>query len=208
MNQSSRLINNEKHLMSSLIQYPEFFEKIKVYGNIFEQDEMKKLYGILEHLVERDGKYDMISLYEFIQDGKNYSRKELDDIYEMFASGDHFELYLNIVLIEKLKKNLQNFSLKIMYNDYLKYSDIKLELEDLVKNIKVPNEDTIKRIDIICRDALANLYPDKVKSFIDFFDKNQGGFENDELIYIAARPGIGKTQYAKNLIIKDIKNYK
>lgn len=199
-------MNIERSLLNILIHNPEKFELVDKYNDIFTLSETRKLYKIIQTLVKQNGSFTMKSILDFIENDKHFSVDEFMKITDSFEYDDwKLQTYLNQLLLKKVKTDLKQYTLEVINNDYTDIIQVKTELEKIKDSIYIHDETTIKKADQVCRETLENLYPRKIYSGDEYIDDNQGGYSEDELIFLAARPGDGKTKRCLHLICKQLK---
>ena len=195
----------EKNILSVIINNSNLWESFKSYGDIFQDKDCKHLYQILL-LLFNDIKINKNILKKHVIDNKCYSYSLLSDIIESDKSEENYELYLEKLLTGELKKKLLSYFEDLSKNKLKTLSVIKSELIKKLDSVKMPYEKDLENIREICKRSLNNLYPETIKSTIDFFDINQGGFVRGDFVFIGARPGQGKSSYSRFLTIELLKN--
>lgn len=181
-----------------LINY-ECFAKLNEYGNIFLK--LYRYYDSLVEIHESDIKDNYLISDVFQKNKIDYGHvlKILESIeYEHQHFDRYLEKYLNYYSEKKTEIYFNKFR-----NKEISLDELQIEIE---KNVLIKKVESSKSnmIDIINDENF-----DKHDEFIDigipFF---QNGFSKEELIIIAARPGIGKTTLMRNWNIKaGIKNF-
>lgn len=195
-------------LLGIVINNPEKFSELKKFGNIFSNNEAKKLYSILDNLHEKNEAFDKESILDFIQDDKHFSISVFYSIYESEWDLGKYNLYLNIILTKYYKTNFKNMYLQVIGDDYKSYMDIKQRIQEFLEDIKEPDYMEFADIKDICYRMINNLKANndiqKVKSGIHFFDAYQGGWDKTDYILLGAGEGVGKTSYIIILILKQL----
>jgi replicative DNA helicase len=194
------MIDCEKNLIGTVINFPDLIENIIHYENLFQTSSICEIWDIIKKFKTEKKKNELLQAY--IIDNTKYLDEYLKCINDAYIESN-FDYYLEQVLTNKMIRDIQVYSTEMKGKSYL---DILSDIDAIVKsNEIISNNDIVKASDI-CQDILENPYEKKIVSNIDFIDDKQGGFALDEFIIIPARPSTGKTSKMIDLIKRDIRS--
>lgn len=200
----------------------------KITGILNENDFYKQtnqlLYSIIIELFQSQGIVDQVSLFEHLNKteqmkscgGLDYIVAITDDI-PYIANVEH---YAKLVRNDSILRQLINLSNKLMsdayepqhdvnkllaqaQNDFMELSKRRFNTEGFT-HLRDTMKVTFKKLDAIHKD------PDSlqgVPSGFDSLDKLTSGFQNSDLIIVAARPSMGKTAFALSLAGNAVTNF-
>ncbi len=195
----------------------EALEKVceELTSDMFYSDAHKKIFEALEKLRLKDTGIDITTVSNELEKNKSLGLvggiEYLTEIVDSVATPSNLEYYINIIFEKYVLRTLINKSTEIINSCYDEEKDINNIVEDAEKNILgVNSERTVKDIK-----PIQEILVDSQKK-IEFLAKNGGevtgvasgfydldkkttGFHENELIIIAARPGMGKTSLAINM---------
>jgi replicative DNA helicase len=193
--------NPEYQLIALLLNYPENYEKLEKLPNIFQNNLCNYIFSVMQ----KQKKFNVDTIRDVVKD--KIKDVAFDEIYESYFEEDQLDSYLDYIQSQYAKNKILKYANELKRTDYKRYDDIKNDIEKIVVDIDKSSENEInsskeiiekmqKQGTTICK---------LVKSGIGYFDRN-GGFESTDFVIIAARPSVGKTTYALNLIGQDIVN--
>lgn len=190
--------NPEFCLLGIVLNFPEYFEKIKKSGNIFLNKNCHELYNILVN----EKSFNKQTILEIIKTKNVITEDDFLEIYNSEYQEDHFNIYYEYVLTNYSRQKLYQESINIYKNKIKNVDEMRLILQNLLNNLDINQElDNITSKEII--QQLAKEQIRMIKSEFPFLDQ-YGGYETTDLIYIAGRPGTGKTSLILNLIKKHL----
>ena len=193
-------MKNRKHpeycLMGIVLNYPEYWEQLKPIGNIFQNALCYRIYEIL-CTVE---KFNNQTIRDIVVTG-NIHEDEYDNIYNSLFEVEKFDTYLEHVMIKDAKDKSLKIIREMLSNKHKSILEIRKDFVKIIDRLdKVGTSDIITSHEIIHEMMQPNAKPDKyIKSHIPWIDE-RGGYQCTDLSYIAARPSVGKTTMALNLI--------
>ena len=196
---------NERHeiestIIASLLQKPDLIEKLRVRPEMFTHDGMK---SFIEYVFEI-GKVDHNEIY--LKTTKDKTFLDIDTISNLYNSKfigyGFFERYqqdlLNLYQIDQTQNVLQEFNSEPSIHNF----DEMLNKLQKVSLISATEESGTKKI---VDHFVEELYSEEPKQQINtgykLMDYKIGGLEPTQLIVIAARPSVGKTGFALNMML-------
>lgn len=196
---------NERHeiestIIASLLQKPDLIEKLRVKPEMFTHDGMK---SFIEYVFEI-GKVDHNEIY--LKTTKDKTFLDIDTISNLYNSKfigyGFFERYqqdlLNLYQIDQTQSVLQEFNSEPSIHNF----DEMLNKLQKVSLISATEESGTKKI---VDHFVEELYSEEPKQQINtgykLMDYKIGGLEPTQLIVIAARPSVGKTGFALNMML-------
>lgn len=196
---------NERHeiestIVASLLQKPDLIEKLRVRPEMFSHDGMK---SFMEYVFEV-GKVDHNEIY--LKTTKDKSFLDMNTISNLYNSKfigyGFFERYqqdlLNLYQIERTQNVLQEFNSDPNIQNF----DEMLNKLQKVSLISANDESGTKKI---VDHFVEELYSEEPKQQINtgykLMDYKIGGLEPTQLVVIAARPSVGKTGFALNMML-------
>lgn len=196
---------NERHeiestIVASLLQKPDLIEKLRVRPEMFSHDGMK---SFMEYLFEV-GKVDHNEIY--LKTTKDKSFLDMDTISNLYNSKfigyGFFERYqqdlLNLYQIERTQNVLQEFNSDPNIQNF----DEMLNKLQKVSLISASEESGTKKIvDNFVEELYSEEPKQKINTGYKLVDYKIGGLEPTQLIVIAARPSVGKTGFALNMML-------
>lgn len=196
---------NERHgiestIVASLLQKPDIIEKLRVRPEMFSHDGMK---SFMEYVFEV-GKVDHNEIY--LKTTKDKSFLDMDTISNLYNSKfigyGFFERYqqdlLNLYQIERTQNVLQEFNSDPNIQNF----DEMLNKLQKVSLISVSEESGTKKIvDHFVEELYSEEPKQKINTGYKLVDYKIGGLEPTQLIVIAARPSVGKTGFALNMML-------
>ena len=194
-------MNPEYSLIALLLNYPELYEKVKQLPNIYKEKRCRYIYSVMKKQVI----FSKATIQEVIKANKAMTPTQFEEIYEHYFEEDNLDSYVDYLLSRHSKDIIIDYASKLKRTDYTRYDEIKEDVEKLMIEMdKGTDKDVQSSAEIIeemqqNNKSICELIPSGIK-YID----RHGGFENTDFVIIAARPSVGKTSYALNLIGQDI----
>lgn len=189
----------ESTVIASLLKKPDLLEKLRVKPFMFQDEQFK---GFIEYILNQ-GKVDLNEIYlKSIKDKEFLSNEVIAKLYKTgFIGYGFFERYqqdllqnYQIIQAQKLADEFRQSSTPETFNHMVD------ELKDLT-SITTKKEDGTQRY---AKQLVEDLYSDapvqRVKTKYKLMDYKIGGFEPSQLVVIAARPSVGKTGFALNML--------
>ena len=189
----------ESTVIASLLQKPDLLEKLRVKPYMFQNEHFK---GFMEYVLDQ-GKVDLNEIYlKSIKDKEFLNNDVIGQLYKTdFIGYGFFERYQ-----QDLLQNYQIIKANQLADDFKQsatpetFNEMVEQLKDLT-SIATKKEDSTQRY---AKQLVEDLYSDepveRVKTKYQLMDYKIGGFEPSQLIVIAARPSVGKTGFALNML--------
>lgn len=189
----------ESTVIASLLQKPDLLEKLRIKPYMFQDERFK---GFMNYILDQ-GKVDLNEIYlKSVKDKSFLSNDVITKLYNSnFIGYGFFERYqqdllqnYQIIKANELTDNFKQLSTPETFNEMVE------KLKELT-NITTKKEDGTQRY---AKQLVEDLYSDepvqRVKTRYKLMDYKIGGFEPSQLIVIAARPSVGKTGFALNMM--------
>lgn len=190
----------ESTIIASLLKKPELLEKLRVKSEMFKNE---KLRGFIDYVLEI-GKVDHNEIYlKTTKDKEFLDFQTIQYLYNSdFIGYGLFERYqqdlLNLYQIDKTQEVLSEFNTKPNINNF----EEMLNKLQKVSLISANDESGTKQI---VDNFIEELYSEEPKQQIHtgykLMDYKIGGLEPTQLVVIAARPSVGKTGFALNMML-------
>lgn len=190
----------ESTIISSLLKKPELIEKLRVKPYMFYYDDFRRF---MEYVFEV-GKVDHQEI--FLETSKNKNFLDFDTIQKLYNSD-----FIGYGIFERYQQNLleayqisQANEVINEFNQSPNMQSFEVMLTDLnqVSLISATDETSTKQI---VDEFVEELYSDEPKKIIKtgfpLMDYKIGGLEPTQLIVIAARPSVGKTGFALQMML-------
>ncbi|UXV46412.1 DnaB helicase C-terminal domain-containing protein [Staphylococcus aureus] len=195
----------ESTIIATLLKQPDVLEKIRVKDFMFTNEKFKTFFNY----VMDAGKIDHQEIY--LKATKDKEFLDVDTITKLYNSDfigyGFFERYQQELLesyqINKANELVAEFKQQPTNQSFNNLID---ELKDL-KTITNKKEDGTKKF---VEEFVEELYSDspkkQIKTGYKLMDYKIGGLEPSQLIVIAARPSVGKTGFALNMMLNIAQN--
>lgn len=190
----------ESTIIASLLKKPELLEKLRVKSGMFKNE---KLRGFIDYVLEI-GKVDHNEIYlKTTKDKEFLDFQTIQYLYNSdFIGYGLFERYqqdlLNLYQIDKTQEVLSEFNTNPNINNF----EEMLNKLQKVSLISANDESGTKQI---VDSFIEELYSEEPKQQIHtgykLMDYKIGGLEPTQLVVIAARPSVGKTGFALNMML-------
>lgn len=189
----------ESTVIASLLKKPELLEKLRVKPYMFQNEYFKTF---LNYVLEQ-GKIDLNEIYlKSAKDKTFLSNEVIGKLYQSdFIGYGFFERYQ-----QDLLKNFQIIKAKQLADEF-KAEGTTENLDVMVEELKELSNITSKKengTQKFVNDFVEMLYSDEpsrtISTKFPLMDHKIGGFEPSQLIVIAARPSMGKTGFALNML--------
>lgn len=189
----------ESTVIASLLKKPELLEKLRVKPYMFQNEYFRTF---LNYILEQ-GKIDLNEIYlKSAKDKTFLSNDVIGKLYQSdFIGYGFFERYQ-----QDLLKNYQIIKAKQLADEF-KAEGTTESLNEMVEELKELSNITSKKengTQKFVNDFVEMLYSDEpsrtVSTKFPLMDHKIGGFEPSQLIVIAARPSMGKTGFALNML--------
>ena len=193
------VLGTEEAIVSNLMRNPDLLGKLKLKPQMFTDD---KIQGFIQYVMD-NGKVDVNQIYYKSREDKSFiSTKRLGDIYnsdgtsKVFFMQDQMNLLENYVIREAAQQTSEYQSMPNRTN--FKYLIEQLqELDNMTIDKDNPTDNYLMEV-------MDNILSDKPKDFIKTgiksIDNKIMGFERGQLNVLGARPSLGKTALALNML--------
>ncbi len=192
-------LTTEESVISNLITNPKLLVDFKLKPYMFKNQEYQK---VIEFIFET-GKSDINSLYyKSREDDSFIPTKELKRLYKSEATSPTFFMQDQMNLLNNYVINQAN-RLSEEYNKLPTRENMHLLIDELQKlnqlsiDKKNPTDEYIKKV---MSDTLSDEPRALITTGFDSMDRKIYGFEKGQLNVIAARPSLGKTALALNMM--------
>lgn len=193
------VLSTEEAIVSNLMRNPDLLGKLKLKPQMFTDD---KIQGFIQYVMD-NGKVDVNQIYYKSREDKNFiSTQRLGDLYssdgtdKVFFMQDQMNLLENYVIREAAQQTSEYQSMPNRTN--FKYLIEQLqELDNMTIDKDNPTDNYLMEV-------MDNILSDKPKDFIKTgiksIDNKIMGFERGQLNVLGARPSLGKTALALNML--------
>ena len=192
-------LTTEESVISNLITNPKLLVDFKLKPYMFKNQEYRK---VIEFIFET-GKSDINSLYyKSREDDSFIPTKELKRLYKSEATSPTFFMQDQMNLLNNYVINKAN-QLSEEYNKLPTRENMHLLIDELQKlnqlsiDKKNPTDEYIKKV---MSDTLSDEPRALITTGFESMDRKIYGFEKGQLNVIAARPSLGKTALALNMM--------
>lgn len=192
-------LTTEESVISNLITNPKLLVDFKLKPYMFKNEEYQK---VIEFIFET-GKSDINSLYyKSREDNSFIPTKELKRLYKSEATSPTFFMQDQMNLLNNYVINQAN-QLSEEYNKLPSRENMHLLIDELQKlnqlsiDKKNPTDEYIKKV---MSDTLSDEPRALITTGFESMDRKIYGFEKGQLNVIAARPSLGKTALALNMM--------
>lgn len=212
-------IEAEQSLLGALLidkdAIVEIGESLRV-SDFYKLEQHGSIYAAILELFEKREPIDLVTVTEKLRQSGKIDKvggsAYLAELVNMVPTAAHVESYAKIIKEHSVRRELISTSTRTIdmaYDEGLEVSDV---LEDTESSIFGISQQHVKRDFIQIRDALAQSFDrlDELQKtsgklrgvptgFRDL-DAKLAGLQNSNLIIFAARPGMGKTSFALNIM--------
>ena len=208
----------ERAVLGSLLLLPEACDEVAliIRAEDFYDDAHQRIFRHMQALHEDGGRIDPLLLAERLRDSGEFETaggsSYLLEVGREVSTAAHAEYYARIVHEKSLLRSLIHVSTDILKDAYEPSVDGREMLSraeervfgildakgsDCVSSIRDVLQESLARID--ARMKHENAFGGLESGFEDFDDLT-GGLHNSELVILAARPSMGKTALALNMV--------
>jgi replicative DNA helicase len=195
-------IKSEQSLLSCILKNGDLIKEVALTENHFNKLEHKRIFTAMKSLDEKNQPIDIVSvLHEIGQDivligGHN----SLSVLYNMITNEDHFKTYEKYILDEykiRESKAITQQMLEIQSKDIDKLKDFVQQLTNIVDDGEKNTFDltqTLTEIEEFTQRDFEGIQG--IPTGFHYLDTITDGWNEEELIILAARPSMGKTAFA------------
>lgn len=200
-------MDNEKTLISCLLQKPELFKELVITEEHLETDKAKFILKLFKFQYEQMKTIDMNLLdYSTVNLSNSQKTKIIDYLVESLE-----ELVIPSNFGYYQEQIFKNYISRLILSEIKRFENNKITEDELLNNIQVIGNKSLNTIENQKNEKeVYDLISSKNKS-INFRFTNlsrASGVEEHDMVVIAARPGIGKSGFALNLIEDLSEQYK
>lgn len=200
-------MNKEKLIISCLVQKPELFKELVITEEHLLTDKAKLILKLFKIQYDQLKTIDMHLLdYSPI----NLSDSQKSDILNYLVDAlDELVTFSNFAYYQE--QVFKEYISRLILNEIKKFEDKKITEEDLLNNIQDIGNKSLNVIENQKNEKeVYDLISSKNKNISFRFSNlsKASNIQEHDLVVIAARPGIGKTGFALNLIENLSDNYK
>lgn len=189
----------EQMIIACLLQKTELLAKLKVKPYMFLNEQNRKT---IEFILET-GKVDLNEIYiQSTKDKAFINHEQLAKlIHSQFIGYGYFERYQQqLIQSYRINKGTEYIKEFQQQPNQETFDDLVEELSEL-KNLSNRTESGTKKF---ANEYTEDLFSDEpshqIKTKFNHMDNKIGGFDPSQLVIIAARPSVGKTSFALNML--------
>ena len=216
--QPPQAVEAEKAVIGSLLLLPEVYDEVALIlrGDDFYDDANARLYRQISLMHDEGQQIDHMLLVQRLKDAGEYEAvggaAYIAEVGETVPTAAHAEHYAHIVRDKSILRSLIHAStdiLKESYDPTVQPRQMLSRAEEKVFAIlESKGQGQVTAVRDVLQEALARIDARMkhdhafggVETGFDDFDDLTGGFHGSELIILAARPSMGKTALALNII--------
>lgn len=216
--QMPQAVEAERGVLGSLLLLPEKFDEVALIlrPDDFYDDAHARIYGHLVQMHDEGRQIDPMLLVQHLRDGGDYDlvggSAYIAELGEAVPTAAHAEYYATIVHQKATLRSLIHASTDIIRDSYDPTIDPREMLSraeekvfaileekgnSQVTSIREVLHETLARIDARMKHDHAF---GGIETGFDDFDEMTGGLHPNELVILAARPSMGKTAFALNIV--------
>lgn len=189
----------ESAVIASLLKKPELLEKLRVKPYMFQDVQFREF---LEYVLNH-GKIDLNEIYlESINNKQFLNNDVIAKLYKTdFVGFGFFERYQ-----QDLLQNYQVIQANKLADEFKQSATLETfnhmvdELKELTSITAKKEDGTQRYAEQLVEDLYSDAPVQRVKTKYKLMDHKIGGFEPSQLIVVAARPSVGKTGFALNML--------
>ncbi len=213
-------IGPEKSILSSMLQDPQQFIGLAIESKLtedhFYQPAHGALFNLLQELFENNTPIELISLAETLRDRNLLSNvggpQALTEIYTYTPTHAHFEHHLDIVKDKFVLRSVIKHCTEAITRAYDDQEEVEQLLDNVETQVLAIREGVEKQKEATIADHMktvisnfeAFIHGDEdsrgIMTGYPEIDKMSNGLKPGEMFIVAARPSMGKTSFAMNLV--------
>ncbi|TWT38072.1 Replicative DNA helicase [Posidoniimonas corsicana] len=208
----------ERAVLGSLLLLPEVFDDVAllVSAEDFSDDANARLFRHIQTMHSDGASIDVVLLVQRLKDAGEYDSigggAYLAEIGEAVPTAAHAEYYAKIVREKSILRSLIHAGADILqdaFDETMEPRGVLSRAEERVFGIlEEKGQGQVSSIRDVLQASLARMNermkeghdPGGVETGFDDFDEMTGGMHGSELIILAARPSMGKTALAMNIV--------
>jgi len=194
---------------------------------VFYDPRHQVIFASIVKLFENNLPVDLMTVIQELKKEENLNKAGGDhyiiDLTMGISSSAHIEYYVRVILEKFILRSLINVSANVIDNSYKESTDVFELLDKAEQSFFEITNGTIKKgfdtANSLVKQAIDTIVALKdkeglsgVPSGFKDLDKETGGWQNSDLIIIAARPAMGKTAFilsmARNIVVENKKRKK
>ena len=220
---------SEQLVINAILNEPSCIHDVmsSVSSDMFQFPDNKLIFEAISFLYLSQEPVGLITVFKQLSKSKSMNKQqalgELSHIYSMFSATDRYEAgtAVRFLLSESVRHEHIDFAKKIgdisVSDDYEPSTVIDMmqshildnKLKKIVNKKEMTNEDLINELDKKMIESATHSGISGIKTGYERFDRVTSGMQPTNFIIVAARPAMGKTQFAlgviRNASIKDDK---
>lgn len=212
-------LDAEIYVISSLILFEDAYDKVTettLSADDFYDSRNKEIFRVILYLKNSGKPVQLISITETLKTEKVLDKaggaEYISSIIDKFPTSAYISYYVEIVKKKAMLRKLIHISNEMIAKSYDDPDDVKMLLDEAEKSIMDINQDlfsgSITHIKSVITSTIQSIVNKKqddgemsgISSGYFDLDEKTDGFQKSELIIIAARPSVGKTAFALNLL--------
>jgi replicative DNA helicase len=216
--QPPRSIEAERAVIGSVLLLPEVADEVAliVRAEDFYDEAHRRIFGHMQKLVEEGRQIDPLLLSQRLKDASEYElvggAAYLIELGQQVATAAHAEHYARIVRDKAVLRSLIHAGTDIVHEAYDPSGEAREILskveERIFRILDSKGEAEVQPLREVLHNSLARIDSrlqqkhalHGLETGFYNFDELTGGLQNSELIILAARPSMGKTALALNIV--------
>ena len=188
----------ESTIVASLLKKPDLLQKLRVKPDMFTNVGYSYF---ITFILEKGG----VELNElFIKSAKDkgfISNDELAHLYNTdFVGVGYFESYQDDIIHAYQRRESERLANMYQQDDTTSIRELIDNLQAIELLDKTEDTGTKEYVNELIEEIYSDAPNNKIKTGFPLMDYKIGGFEPSQLVVIAARPSVGKTAFALNLL--------
>jgi replicative DNA helicase len=198
----------ERDIIAVLLCYPQNYQLISNYFDIFSSDESKTIIRIINNVVKKAPKFDMnVIVSHMIENEYNISISYISEIAGYGITDANLKYHIGELCKVAMKKKLENYC-RLELKDNGSIDEIKRNVTKIFDEIKsvdeISIEDGKKEYIKMIADIEGNIIEKKVFSGYTHIEDSNDGYDLTDYIIIGGAESVGKTSFMLHLISRQL----